>query len=565
MILMIAGEALGAEPALAPVTELSSDGDVADEAYLASINNGELDMELPSDSGGYYPTIDETMLLGGDYPRLGNGNSPPDVLMQREQGLYPYPHPGQGYRAPWGESLSPLNPYLGFFAPREALIHDNGSNNPLGFGYFADASFPLLVRDFSPERAMVKAGPAYFDLLYIGMTLLHSDYQGPAAFDKGSEDGWLMGVEFGLRGLVQFTDQFYLSLVGTVTYLPLDNKLGFSLGSGGSPSAAAGLDYQFEYKNWDVRLYDTFVAGLGYDVFIGADSDAHQQAGRYSFGFNDSGRSNDYYDGDNTYFTNSIGFDASTPVWQDWRFWLSGQHADTWRTWDFEDHEGRNSLSALLGYNGSELRFAPSVQYNLDHTQGAGIVDHRVYLALRGRISENINLVARAGYLWTSGDSSYGDSYLYSLSLTHQLTRNTSHSLSAGRDYFNNSLTGDTTVASYVSYDINHTFTRSLQGAAGIQYSDEDGDTFNGERTNISSSLTYSFFNGYNSAISIRGAYELREASNSVDNDRWLGMINYSQQLFTRVTGNIFYQYEETSGDDGFNEQLFGCSVRKYF
>lgn len=553
-----------AEPA--PLAEVADDSEPVELVDPLSPADDGVEYELPDDGVGYYPTIDETMLLGGDYPRLGNGNSPPDARMQTEQGLYPYPNPGQGDRAPWAESLSPLNPYLGFFAPRQALIYDNGSNNPLGFGYYADASFPLLVRDFSPERAMFKAGPTYFDLLYVGMTVLHSDYQGDQQFAKGSEDGWLMAVDFGIRGMVQFTDQFYLSLAVSLIYLPMENDIGFGVGSGGAPTAIAGLDYQFEYGSWDVRIYDTLSVGTGADIFVGLDDEALQQAGRYSFGFGESQGSRNTFNGDNAYISNIIGIDAATPVWQDWRLWLSGKHTDSWQSWGFDDHRGHNSLSALLAYNGNALRFAPYAAYHLDHEQDSGNVDHRIYLGFRGRLSENVSLDGRAGYLWSTGDSSYNDSYLYSLSIFHQITRNTSHSLAGGRDYFHNELTNDTFIASYITYTINHTFTRALTGNAILQYSEDEGEDFTGERTNASLGLNYAFFNGYNSAISLRCAYEHRQESNTpLDSDRWIGTLNYSQQLFTRITGNVFYQYEESSGADDFNEHLIGCSVRKYF
>lgn len=564
------GEANAVEPELIPIPDVSPDVAVPETVQFGNtdddIFDSELpDVELPSENGGYFPTIDETLLLGGDYPRSGsNRNNPPDVLMQTAQGIYPHPNPGQGYRAPWGESLSPLNPYLGFFAPREALVTE-GKDWPRGLSLDLDSSFPLLVRDFSPERAMFKAGPTYFDLLFVGMTVLHSDYQGQQTFANGSEDGWLMGIEFGLRGMVQFTDQFYLSLATTLVYLPLDNKVGISLGSGGHPTAIADLNYQFEHGTWDVRLYNSFYAGLGDDLFAGLGSGALERAGRYSFGFNDRrNQTSDYFNGGNTYFTNVIGFDASTPAWDDWRFWLSGKHMDTWRTWDFEDHLGRNTLRARLGYNGSEIRFSPYLEYILNHNQSNDTVHNRIYLGIKGRITENLSLQARAGYLWRDNNrGGFEDGYLYSVALFHELSRYTSQSLSAGQEYFNDDLTGDTSVASYIRYTINHTFTRSLVGRAYVQYSDQKGIFFDGERTNVTGILRYNLFDGHRSGIVLRGAYEHRKGTQN--GDRWLGRLSYTQSLFTRTSAEIFYQYEEASVNPSFNEQVFGLTVRQYF
>ena len=550
-----------------------SSPDVEAQTYQDQDPYAELPELLPSEDGGYFPTIDETMLLGGDYPRspLGGGfgplNNPPDVQMQTAQGPYPYPYPGRsGPDAPWAETISPLNPYLGFFAPRQGVsVRDE--NWPLGASLDLDSSFPLLVRDFSPERAMFKAGPTYFDLMFVGMTVLHSDYQGERVFAGDDEDGWLMGIEFGLRGMVQFTDQFYLSLAATLVYLPFENDIGVRLSSGGIPTVIADFNYRFERGTWDFLIYDTVYASTGDDVFVGLEDGAFDQAGRYSFGFNDNHRSGSgYYNGDNSYFTNAIGIDASTPVRDDWRFWLSAQHADTWRTFDFDNHSAHNSVFARMGYNGSEFLFAPGFEYYFDHYEFENdntIVNNRAYFTLNGRLTENLRLEARAGYLWHDGDSSYDDGYLYSVSLFHELTRNTTQYIAAGRDYFDYEITGMSTVAKFIRYGINHSFDRSLSGGASIQYSEQDGRFFVGERTTVAASLRYALFNGYRSAIVLRGAYENRNGT--IDGDRWLGRISYTQALYSRMIGEIFYQYEENTAPPSFNEQVFGLTLRQYF
>lgn len=577
IVFMFVGEAGAVEPELIPIPDVSPDvaapetvqfGDTDDDIFGSELP----DVELPSENGGYFPTIDETLLLGGDYARspLGGGfgsqNNPPDVQMQTAQGLYPYPYPGQGSRAPWAETLSPLNPYLGFFAPRQG-ISVRGDDWPLGATLDLDSSFPLLIRDFSPERAMFKAGPTYFDLLFVGMTVLHSDYQGGQVFANEADDGWLMGIEFGLRGMVQFTDQFYLSLAATLVYLPLENDIGLRLGSGGIPTVVADLNYRFERGTWDFLVYDTIYASIGDDVFVGLEHGALDQAGRYSFGFNDNHRSGSgYYNGDNAYLSNAIGFDASTPVNDDWRFWLSGQHTDTWRTFDFDDYLAHNSLFARLGYNGADFFFQPGLEYYVDHFEYDNdntIVNNRVYLTLKGRITENLRLEARGGYLWHDGNSSYCDGYLYSVSLFHELSRYTTQYVTAGRDYFDYDITGDSTLAKFIRYGINHRFSRSLSGASSVQYSEQNGRSFIGERTTVAASLRYALFNGDRSAILLRGAYENRNGT--TNGERWLGRISYTQALYSRTTGEIFYQYEENTSPPSFKEQVFGLTLRQYF
>jgi hypothetical protein len=486
--------------------------------------------------------------------------------MQTAQGLYPYPNPGQYDRAPWARSVSPMNPFLGFFAPRQALIYGENGGLPGGANLTLDAQFPLLVRDFSPERAMFRAGPLYMDILSVGMTVLHSDYQGANAFAKGSEDGLLMGTEFSLRALAQITDQFYFSLVGTFIYLPLENRVGFALGSGGGPTSLATLDYQTDLGNWDVRLYDHFVASLGADIFSGIDSGATDQAGRYSFGFGDrrDGASGTF-NGDNTYFANILGFHAAnSSLWDEWILAFAGRHVDTWRTSNFENHSPGNELSAHLAYSGTKILFRPSLSYFVNES-GNEFEDfnQRLYLNLVGRLTQTVTASGFVGRLWRTTDD--GDRYLYGVSLRHQLDSYTSHVLSAGQDYFTNDLTNDSTVASYVSYAIDHQFTRSLNGSLFGQISDDDGPTFVGKRSSAGGGLSYALFGGTNAVIGLRGAYERREMLPD-DQERWVWHLSYSQQLASRISANIFYQYEEEVGSgSGFNEQVVGTTIRKYF
>lgn len=540
-----------------------SDEEIAEAQQSAYIDYNNGDALLPTETGGYYPTIEETMLLGGDYSRIGDYG--PDARMQTAQGLYPYPNPGQYYRAPWARTASPLNPFLGFFAPRQALIYGENSGLPGGAGLTLDAQFPLLVRDFSPERAMFKAGGFYMDVLSVGMTVLHSDYQGSSAFPNGSEDGWLIGTEFSLRAIAQITDQFYFSLVGTFVYLPLENRFGFALGSGGGPNSLATLDYYTRLGSWDVRLYDQFIASLGADIFAGIDSGATDQAGRYSYGFGDrrNGASGTF-NGDNTYYTNVIGFNAAHPsLWDEWIFQLAGRHVDVWQTSEFDNHRAGNEFSADLAYSGTKILFRPSLGYIINESGNEfEEFDQRLYLNLVGRLTQTVTLSGFVGRLWRTND---GDRYLYGLSLRHQLDSYTSHVLSAGQDYFTNDLNNENIVASYVSYAIDHQFTRSLSGSLFGQISNDDGPGFNGKRSSAGGGLNYALFGGTNAVISLRGAYERREMIPD-DQERWVWNLTYSQQLASRISANIFYQYEEESGSTpGFNEHLIGTTIRKYF
>jgi hypothetical protein len=50
------------------------------------------------------------------------------------------------------------------------------------------------------------------------------------------------------------------------------------------------------------------------------------------------------------------------------------------------------------------------------------------------------------------------------------------------------------------------------------------------------------------------------------DADRWIYRLELQQQLGYRLTGRLFYQYEDRqSRSNGFNEHMAGMSMRRFF
>jgi len=68
---------------------------------------------------------------------------------------------------------------------------------------------------------------------------------------------------------------------------------------------------------------------------------------------------------------------------------------------------------------------------------------------------------------------------------------------------------------------------------------------------------------------SVRGTIMYESIEKSVDFgdvDRWLYRLEMQQQLGFRLTGQIFYQYEDRQGlNNEFKEHLTGLSMRRYF
>ena len=56
------------------------------------------------------------------------------------------------------------------------------------------------------------------------------------------------------------------------------------------------------------------------------------------------------------------------------------------------------------------------------------------------------------------------------------------------------------------------------------------------------------------------------QAGSLADNDRWLYRAEINQQLGHRLTGHLFYQYEDNGSNPGdYKEHVLGMTIRRYF
>ncbi|MEN3939846.1 hypothetical protein WJU23_01025 [Prosthecobacter sp. SYSU 5D2] len=529
-------------------------------------------------SAGYFPTITEDILLRGpsDSRSLGIGLGPdaaggPDGRGQVASGLFRYYDNNPDFYQRNIDFFRPVNNVLGHFTPHDSFVLESQRLQHVSFS--ADASLNLFTRTFNPELAHVKLGMLYFDVLWVGSGVVYSDFKGdmPVTVNgDDDEDGWIAYVELGVRGLVRITDSIYFSVVANVIYLPFENKLGFALGNSGN----SGIDFNFAYNDtigeWEILLYNRFTGRPGLEIFVDSSSTAFDRAGRYSFGFL-TDRSNDFFNENTALFGNTVGFAASRALFgNQWRLFFDIGHGDFWQTFDFDNHGTRDFLNLAMQYEGSSIPFAPRFSYGYVSNDGYRSLLHIFELQLTGRITENIDWAGSVGYATSTGDTSENDNFIWSLSLNHDLSRSTRHGVSMGENYFQNEFISDTRFARYLRYSLDQRITSRFNAGFFAQFSENETSTTDlfptRDRMGMGLSLTYRPLDF--TSINAFALYEQSDSDREVfdDSARWLYRIQLNQQLGHRLTGNVFYQYEEFRSDlTQFSEHVCGLSLRRYF
>lgn len=517
------------------------------------------DQRMETWNRGYFPTTDDHFYIGDyDYPRSSGPNNRPDGHLQRSMGLYAYEDPDVDFYDEHSDFFRPLDRALGFFTPHEGLVW--GSEQLDSWSFALDGSIPIFTRGFEPDKAHVKAGPLYMDLMSLGGGVLYSDYSGKENFREGEEDGWLSFLEVQARMMIRISENIYLTAGGRLIFLPGNGKLAFRLGDEFGPTAIARLNYQARLGQWDILFYDSLRSRNGADLL--ADSGAIDRAGRYQFGFMDTDRGRDVFQGDRFYLLNQVGLNASRPI-EDWRLWLEANHQDRWQSYDFENHGTREHGSAMLTYEGSKLPFSPYLLYEVDSGDKFETFRHRFYIGGNGRLTENIRLDGRAGYMWTQNAVPDREWIIWNLGITHDITERTRHGLRVGRDYVSDDFTGDTAVAEYVRYNIGHQISETLHARAYAQWSSDEHlnrPEFTGDREMYGGSLSYRP-GGYTD-VTVGGYFERWDTSEEDVNERLLYFARVSQRIASRTTLWFRYQFEDY---ETFDEHLYMTGVRKYF
>jgi len=319
------------------------------------------------------------------------------------------------------------------------------------------------------------------------------------------------------------------------------------------------LNYQARLGQWDVLLYDDLRSRYGSDLF---DSGAIDRAGRYHFGFMDTHRGQDMFEGDGFYIVNEAGVNASRPL-DDWRLWLDANRQDRWLGYDFEDHAARYRASAMLNYEGSRLPFSPYLHYIVDSPEELDTFHHRVYIGGRGRLTENIMLDGRVGYMWTQNRNPDRDWVVWNMGVTHDISERTRHGVRVGQDYVSDDFTGDEAVADFVRYDIGHRVSSTIYARAYAQWSDTEHlarPEYSGEREAYGGSVSYR--PGSYTDVTLGGYFERWHTTDEDVNERLLYYARVSHRIASRTTVWFRYQFEDY---ETFDENVYSAGIRKYF
>ncbi|MDI1310841.1 hypothetical protein [Prosthecobacter sp.] len=537
---------------------------------------------LPTTRGGqgYFPTLGESALLRGAYnarspqgAALGNAEGP-DAGMQTASGLFPYEDSDPDFYQRNQNFFRPLNQTLGWLTPHDAwtMQFSQMDNNSLT----VDGNLGgIFTRSFAPELATVKAGPLYFDLLWVGAGAIWSDYNGNlnTTGNRGDEgDGVIAYVDVGVRGVLRISDSLYLSAVADLMYLPFTNRFALQFGGGGGgPALFTRLNYSKTLGSWDVLFYDEFIGQSSLNWFSSATVNGYDRAGRYFYGFQTPGPTNSFQNSGYARFGNTIGMSLSTLVFDNsWRLWITGRHVDFWQGYEFRNHANLENIGVALGYEGSKIPFAPRFSYDMYAYGGSDSVMHQFLLSLTGRLTENLNWLGSVGDFFMTGAGARGSSgnrFIWNIDLRHSLTQNTTQSFGLGETVFHNNVVGEALLSRYAQYSINQRLNSRSYGNAFIQYADSETNLLTmqtARRTSVGVAFNYQplDFTQLNASI----IYD-KFSQSTLTGDRWRYMVTATQQLGMRLTGSLFYQYEDYQVDNParFSEHLIGVTIRRYF
>lgn len=587
----------------------------------------------------WYPTDVEEPRLGGStgselYTRGGSTNTlGPDTKSLTKTGLWEYPQPEMNFYERHDEFFGPLENFLTVFVPGEGVYVGRSKSRSesdyvdvdpeLVGGVYLDFGLPF-TRRYNPDRAHLKLGPSYFDLLSITAAMLYSDLDAaPATRALYPDDGWIGALELTARGLIRFTDNVYLSAVGTVYYLD-SGRVGFYFGNGNDANTRLRVNFGInkEVGDWEFLIFDQFRTHYYlYDLYDDVEDGEIVQSGRYRFGRDNprTAQATDYYNDDQLYFVNDAGAVAYWDDETEWRLRVAGWRRDTWRTNDFIHTQGSYYGSLFLTYDRQDWRFAPFFEYWTRYDDDPESWRHVFWLGVQGPLSQNTNLLARVGYVHTDGvqrsltplpafstfngvsalsgaglfadpflnlgeipvtsifspvnSSSLADTnvdrWLWEIGVSHELGPNTEHSLFGGAVAAEDAI-GDTYVANYVRYTIFHSFTERLRASFWGQYADfQNLDAprgFDGNGVGIAALVSYALGDFGN--ISLRTLYDDINYDLFPDLTRGIYSATLTHRLMSRLWASVSYQYSDynfVTPSLDFDEHLYVLRLTRYF
>lgn len=459
----------------------------------------------------------------------------------------------------------PFNSVLGVVGNHEVWGYDGDQLDAVSRG---GVRMPL-ISTFEPADAQIKAGPLYLEFIYAGAGVLYSDYTGDRKFPSGQEDGWMSILELGMRGSLKISDQFSVTLATRLVYLPGINQIGFALNDGVGLALDLRLSYEFYLGTWNFLLYDYFRVYTP-SYFLGMGEQALQRSGRYSFGVNArESRTNNYFDGGFVYFVNTVGIRGKTPFLKEgWDLVLRASHSNFWTGFEIEDPGVRDRFGFRIGANGTSIPFSPYVSYDATSFDRYQSIYNTAYIGGRGRLTDNVEINARMGYLWSVNRKPERQSPLWRLGLTHQISPDTWHSLWGGQTFESSDVTNETALIEYLRYQINHQFSSRLWAYAYAQFGKQE-DLVIGtpvtDREVYGGRLNYLLYDATRFSGAVRYEKVSSERLSAIVRRRWIYRASVEQQLYSKTTMKFYYQFENLEGISNFDEHVLSLTLRRYF
>lgn len=427
--------------------------------------------------------------------------------------------------------------------------------------YETDVHIPFISRKFRPEDAHLKAGPVYFQALFVEAGVLYSDYHGPKAFRPGDEDGWLSYSSLRFRLAAQISPSLYLTADGEIIYLFGENELGFRSSGLGGPFAR--LTYERQYGRWDFRAYAEFGTGSFYDQYR---EEAYERAGRYRFGF--TGRNDDDLFSD-PYLYTRVGVEASTLTSPDWRLTFVADHTDYWHVGNRDrddEHWAREHVGVRYAAEPHRVPFTPWFSYDGYSDDYFETMYHRFYVGGSGRLSQNVFFDGRAGYLLVDDDFRDHDRFLWSIGLRHRINERTTHGVRFGQDFFMSEFSIDTVVSNFAQYYVTHRVSDRFRLHGFVQWTEDeylDGPFVGGtyEREMYGALASYDFTDRLRGSLGY--TYETRRRTDRFgEDDRSILEARLDARIGEYTRAYLLYRHEDT---DLFYEDLYKAGIRRYF
>jgi hypothetical protein len=467
------------------------------------------------------------------------------------------PYRGSRYSYPYYSGYHPGGPYAYQY---DGMVPLGDPGWYPGASYDFDADFSMFTRQFDPEQAHLKAGPFFFEALWVEAGVLYSDFNGPAMYAPYGDGGWLSYASFGFQMTARLNPSLYMTAQGEIIYLFGDNELGFRSGFGGGPFAR--LVYEKEIGSWDFTAFAEFGTGSFFGMF---GQEAFEAAGRYSFGFLGLQETGLLYD---PFLYTRLGVKASTLTSPDWRLTLSADHTDFWYVGENsnDDHSAFDRVGVLYGAEPDRVPFTPWFSYDAFTTDYFESVNHVMFVGASGRLSKNVEATGQLGYLFNTQDSVNNSSFLWNLGLRHQINERTSHGVWFGQGFFMNDFSIDSTVSSFFQYYVEHQFTERLRMNAYVQWSTDDfltgqlaGGSYESEIYGVW--LNYKFTERMTGTVGYLEE-QRQDLRGGADFDRSLFQARLDASVGERSNVYFLYQHEDT---DFYYEDLYMAGIRRYF